>query len=1446
MEKTNQYGKNRMEMIDIKHLAMAATLCLFIFLSGAGIASAVVVDGLIGGVPGQINGSEYDQVYLLVYTQDIGPEEHIATVYTSKDANGDWYFALVYSPEVINDNCYGTNCIGPWKIRSAASNVKADGTLQKPHTFDDLLKSDHSKYIIRDTCGNTVLDFGVDLLASRTSTPKYGSGGHNCSPYNQQCDGFITIGDKSKILKYATSTQWNMWYSGYDKTTTRSPLINETLYNQTKKYQVVEINPATGKPYEWEFLIIYEFKVDGSVFTSKGCNYSYLGDMHVHDVHNSPYKKYSGVDIATEHFKNSNPPSGSNVTYGQPITYTIDYNFIADMVLNATIIDGVDVNGNIIGLDTCLNGSSARDFMVNGVSCGGNNCYYNSADNTVVWRLGNLGLSTGNPVRGEVSFTIDVICGGDETIYNRALVTSTSTGPEVTNRTEHYTIAGIPDVDINKTANETTIQSGENVTYTYVVKNTGSGALTNCVVTDNVLGTICGPFDVAIGGTHTCTTSSPLYADTTNVGTVSCNQASDNDDAFVDVITPSINVVKTANPAIIQAGGTVTYTYVVTNTGDVTLTNITLNDNKIGAITCPATQLAAGANMTCTKTAIINVDTTNVATVTGNAPNGDAVTDNDTAFVDVITPSIDVVKTADPAIIQSGETVTYTYVVTNTGDVTLTNITLNDNKIGAITCPATQLAAGANMTCTKTAIINVDTTNVATVTGNAPNGDAVTDNDTAFVDVITPSIDVVKTADPAIIQSGETVTYTYVVTNTGDVTLTNITLNDNKIGAITCPATQLAAGANMTCTKTAIINVDTTNVVIATGNAPTGDTVSDNDSASVDVINPAIDVEKTANPTTILPGETVTYTYVVTNTGDVELTSIALNDDKLGTITCPSTTLAVGASMTCTATAIINVDTTNVVIATGNAPTGDTVSDNDSASVDVINPAIDVEKTANPTTILPGETVTYTYVVTNTGDVELTSIALNDDKLGTITCPSTTLAVGASMTCTATAIINVDTTNVVIATGNAPTGDTVSDNDSASVDVINPAIDVEKTANPTMIRSGRTVTYTYVVTNTGDVTLTNVVLTDNKLGTITCPATELGVGASMTCTKTAVITVDTTNVATVTGNAPNGDIVKDNDTAFVDVIHPSIIVEKTADPSVILSGDLVTYTYLVTNTGDVPLVNIVVSDDKLGLICTIPTLASGASSACIKTIQIYETTTNVVVITGEAPDNDTVSDNDTTTVDVIHPNFTVIKTADKTEVHINETVTYTYLINNTGDCTLYNITVADNLLGSICNIASLGAGETATCNKSTIITENTTNVAIVTAKPPVGPEINETANETVTIVAPNMTIEKEVIRITYRITYTNNGNADAANVVIADTIPVGSNYISNTCNGTQSGKVVTMNIGTVQAGGSGSCEITIGVEDLVGLLSNLAELNYKDPVTGVSFPSESDTADITL
>ena len=48
------------------------------------------------------------------------------------------------------------------------------------------------------------------------------------------------------------------------------------------------------------------------------------------------------------------------------------------------------------------------------------------------------------------------------------------------------------------------------------------------------------------------------------------------------------------------------------------------------------------------------------------------------------------------------------------------------------------------------------------------------------------------------------------------------------------------------------------------------------------------------------------------------------------------------------------------------------------------NPAIEVVKVADPTTIQSGDTVVYTYRITNTGDVPLTNVTLNDDKLGDI------------------------------------------------------------------------------------------------------------------------------------------------------------------------------------------------------------------------------------------------------------------------------------------------------------------------------------------------------------------------------------------------------------------------------------------------------------------------------
>lgn len=78
----------------------------------------------------------------------------------------------------------------------------------------------------------------------------------------------------------------------------------------------------------------------------------------------------------------------------------------------------------------------------------------------------------------------------------------------------------------------------------------------------------------------------------------------------------------------------------------------------------------------------------------------------------------------------------------------------------------------------------------------------------------------------------------------------------------------------------------------------------------------------------------------------------------------------------------------------------------------LVGPAVSIEKSTNgedadlaPGPTIPvGAAVTWRYVVTNTGTVNLTNVAVVDDKNVVVTCPGTTLAAGQSMTCTASGV----------------------------------------------------------------------------------------------------------------------------------------------------------------------------------------------------------------------------------------------------------------------------------------------------------------------------------------------------------------------------------------------------------------------------------------------------------
>jgi uncharacterized repeat protein (TIGR01451 family) len=381
----------------------------------------------------------------------------------------------------------------------------------------------------------------------------------------------------------------------------------------------------------------------------------------------------------------------------------------------------------------------------------------------------------------------------------------------------------------------------------------------------------CGAYDIAT----TTPTITSLTLDYGYAGTGT------SEDVFSQIlaitpVAPALTLQKSVSPSVAAgAGATVTYSYLITNTGNVTLTDVHPRDTAFSgtgtpsAITCtavipparsngqpppqPDLVLVPGQSGTCTDTyKLTQADAdagkvTNTATATGTPPSGPAVTSAPSSATVTIPghPVIVIVKTASPrSLSRAGDTVRYHFLVTNTGTVTLHRIKVNDllRGLSAISCPSATLNPGRDMTCTASyrltqANVNAGrVTNTATTTGTPPSGPPVTSAPSSVTVTIagSPALVIKKSASPGSFDAaGTTIRYRYLVTNTGNVTLTGIKVNDllRGLSAIACPSATLNPGGDMTCTATYVTTAadvragSVANTATVTGDPPTGSPV---------------------------------------------------------------------------------------------------------------------------------------------------------------------------------------------------------------------------------------------------------------------------------------------------------------------------------------------------------------------------------------------------------------------------------------------------------------------------------------------------------------------------------------------------------------------------------------------------------------------------------------------
>ncbi len=744
-------------------------------------------------------------------------------------------------------------------------------------------------------------------------------------------------------------------------------------------------------------------------------------------------------------------------------------------------------------------------------------------------------------------------------------------------------------------------------------------------------------------------------------------------------------------------------------------------------------------------------------------------------------PALSLDKTTTTANYDSvGDTISYSYLVTNSGNVPLTpTYAVTDNK-ATVTCPQTPnpLNPGAFITCTATyTVTQADLTAgsvVNTATASAQyNGAPVNSNqDQVTVPALQgPALTLDKSTTTANYDSvGDTISYSYLVTNSGNVPLTpTYAVTDNK-ATVTCPQTPvpLVPGASITCTATyvvtqadltagSVVNIATASAVF--NGAPVN---SNQDQVTVPALQgPALTLDKsttTANYDSV--GDTISYSYLVTNSGNVPLTPTYAVTDNKATVTCPQTPvpLVPGASITCTATyvvtqadltagSVVNIATASAVF--NGAPVN---SNQDQVTVPALQgPALTLDKsttTANYDSV--GDTISYSYLVTNSGNVPLTPTYAVTDNKATVTCPQTPvpLVPGASITCTATYVVTqadltagsvVNTATASAVFNGAPVN---SNQDQVTVPALQgPALTLDKSTTTANYDSvGDTISYSYLVTNSGNVPLTpTYAVTDNK-ATVTCPQTPVPLvpGASITCTATYVVTQADLTAGSVVNTATasavfNGAPVNSNqDQVTVPALQgPALSLDKTTTTVNYDSvGDVISYSYKLTNSGNVPLTpTYAVTDNKATVTCpqTPVPLVPGASITCTATYVVTQadltagSVVNTATASAQYNGNPVNSNQDQVTV-------TALKTA--------SIGNYVWLdengdgVQDAGEAGIPNVTV--QLLNSLGNPV---ASTVTDANGGYLFTNVALGTYTVVVTPPTG--LNPTYNEDTGTTSPD-------------------------------------------------------------------------------------------------------------
>ncbi|SFT91640.1 conserved repeat domain-containing protein/fimbrial isopeptide formation D2 domain-containing protein [Geodermatophilus amargosae] len=874
-----------------------------------------------------------------------------------------------------------------------------------------------------------------------------------------------------------------------------------------------------------------------------------------------------------------------------------------------------------------------------------------------------------------------------------------------------------------------------------------------------------------------------------------------------------------ADPAALRAGDTVDLTYEVTNDGNVVVSGIRLQESLTGGgVTCPSDRLAPGETMTCRANSThrvtqgefdLGAPVASVVTASGRTPDRTADLDFDPVRTELPlaagAPAVGVTLVPDwddadgDGALDAGETVVWTAVVVNRGDVTLADPVVDAPGAPALTCDAAVLAPGRGTTCvaspyTVTAgdvlagqrTVTAGVTATARRTGSpvqaAPSSAALPDDPRAELG-LTLTGEVAPPGRPDAADLGDVVTWRYVVTNLGTVTVRDVAVDDAGAGAVTCHETVLAPGATTGCAAVRGHVVDEDDLLAGrlTGRATAagvpaalGGTVRS--APAEDVVGLAglvrsLEVTVRASdgdPSPVRTGTELRWAHGVANTGNVTMRLVTVSDDLLGPVGCVQDVLAPGEATTCTAGAGHRV--TQAEFDAGR-PVGGTAwvsgvpagSDaalpfgpaSDPVALAAAAPALrlvsvpDWDDRGAAGVLEAGETVQWSLLVTNTGDVTLSGVSASGSLAGPATCTPAVLAPGATARCgtgahTVTAAEESAGTlhDDAVAWAADPRGgpgasaQATSSVPASSRPEVVTVVAAEVVSGTAPADLGDRVRWHYTVTNVGTVPLDAVAVQDARGGTVTCDTVSLRPGGAALCTGDALRTVTEADLragevgtdATATATWTAGAVTVTSPSAAVAMPTAAPVgrlqLAGTATGTATAVGDRIAYRWVVSNAGTATMTGVEVADSAGGTAtCAATVLAPSESTDCTggeayTLVQDDVDAGRPVGLTATAlgtPGSGSVVRSGPASAPVAvpaaRPALTAVTTADWADdgdraLEAGETVTWTVAVTNTGDVTLEDLRVSDPQVYVGCPVSRLPVGRTERCvSDPSVLTE---------------------------------------------------------------------------------------------------------------------------------------------